>query len=86
MEWCEHLIKGESFYNKHLDPYSLVFKGEHWKFCPICGAPRPKEKSLQEKIDSILMRHLFRSEIYTTHSVSIELTRIAEEHFLQKKS
>jgi len=41
MEWCEHV---DLEIAKHYTP-SL-----HWNYCPICGTPRPKEKSLEEEL------------------------------------
>lgn len=36
MEWCE------------CNPGYA--RGPHWKFCPICGTPRPVEKSMRERL------------------------------------
>lgn len=54
-KWCEHLTKGEKFYSKHLDPMELVFQGEHWKFCPICGTkcPEPEKKTLAQELHAV---------------------------------
>lgn len=41
--WCEHwTIRNGEYYSPE------IFIGKDWKFCPICGTPRPecKKKSL----------------------------------------
>ena len=45
--WCEHQYKGDG-----MTPT--------WKFCPICGTPRPTPKTLAER----LSQHLYRKHMW----------------------
>ena len=66
-EWCEHFKEGTQL---------------GWNFCPICGAPKPVEKSLYEK----MWAHWAEPCIVNGESSSCKkcfehLVKIAEEHF-----
>lgn len=50
-KWCEHFIKDDSgerlneywAYEKYEDLAEVTLVPKGWKFCPICGKPRPKD-------------------------------------------
>ena len=48
--WCEHMQSGKVFCIEvgHLKDLQA------WHFCPICGTPRPTEKSLSEEFKTII--------------------------------
>ena len=80
--WCEHLaISGK-------DVHAFVpTTDEHWKFCPICGTPRPVEKSLAEKFDEYCGDTLSFGERHGDRMSAIkEMAEIAEQHFREKKN
>lgn len=60
MKWCQHLTWNDCGRWEYCDnvgtfldhPMNKGFDG--WKFCPICGAKRPEQKTLAEKIGEIL--------------------------------
>lgn len=47
--WCEHVV----WHKRHIEQWWLFSVGSEkvvewdWKFCPICGTPRPNEKVTQ---------------------------------------
>lgn len=47
-EWCEHIrIATDGSYNCNIGSMSWYFNDSSiWKFCPICGTPRPEPMSL----------------------------------------
>ncbi len=70
--WCVHINS-----DLELGSQSTVFG--NWMFCPICGTPRPKEISLEEKF-----RAWMQSDAWRVLDAPHALAKIAEEHF--KKS
>lgn len=74
-KWCEHCeikIGSDGVYKNSAYSYG-------WKFCPICGTPRPADKTLAEKIrwldhDSEACKRVFS---YT------DIANCALEHFLK---
>jgi hypothetical protein len=75
-EWCTHCKPGSMWY---------VGKGYYpdfpaWNFCPICGTPRPKDKTLEEKFE----KHMRNDDWMLSDSIrqdAINLAKIATEHF-----
>lgn len=55
---------------------------ENFKFCPVCGTPRPVEKSLAEKFEKWLRTPVY-DKTHDCNSAGAELAKIAEEHFRQ---
>lgn len=51
-EWCNHCYKSKSFLSVkgYFWNSQLIDEDWGWMFCPICGAPRPKEESLRERL------------------------------------
>lgn len=62
-EWCNHVRRDRSFVGgfkvlicEETNEHHSV---EKWKFCPVCGTPRPEEKkSLVERLKQAKTRHL----------------------------
>ena len=83
MKWCEHVFWGKSIDGSN-EGWSLCgdiqFSKElNWKFCPICGTPRPVEKSLAEKF--------YESPFMCSRLGDCrELEKIAEQHFKDKNA
>lgn len=84
MKWCEHSFEvlGEMRFYREIrvgiaKQTGSVVVGNNWHFCPICGTPRPKEKSLAEKM---------KESVYATVACGWDdyqkLEKIAEQHFL----
>lgn len=50
--WCEHSVICEEIgaLQKLTADTVYVSKSSSWKFCPICGTPRPKQSSLVEEL------------------------------------
>lgn len=77
-EWCEHL-----------KPYAhktvFTFEGEMWKFCPICGVERPKEKSKEEKL-ALELRTVYELEHAEDNSIKDVWDAVARAamEFLEK--
>ena len=62
MKWCEHHYEEESHgidLIKLPSGKSMAWGGlnnkDHFKYCPYCGTPRPKEKSLEEELEEELI-------------------------------
>ena len=70
MKWCEHVDAREQ----------CTFEIAGMKFCPTCGTPRPKEKSLAEKL-----REQFYTPATTIPVAECDrwerVAKVAEEHF-----
>ena len=89
--WCEHIswMNGTCSINSGWWQYSDTHKSFaielsviQINFCPICGTPRPKEKSLAEKLKYACYPG-YHSEIwYELDWESVALA--AEEHFKNK--
>ena len=79
--WCEHMKNkgdGLKLYKWHDDSIHSLGQShtEYFQFCPICGTPRPKEKSLAEKFMDI--------PFPMTRLCADKLSDIASEHFKNK--
>ena len=87
MKWCEHLKqeeKGVWWITYPRGGYSWTI-GDENMFCPICGTPRPKEKTLEEKmadrLNGFYKHRLIEADIWT---IANALTSVANEHFNSK--
>ena len=82
MKWCEHCNDEFCRWETWVTHLSNV-----WKFCPICGTPRPKEKTLEEKFKARLEMNpsgdLALTWIVDQWTIK-KLAEIAEEHFRVK--
>ena len=76
MKWCEHCNDEFCRWGTWVTHLSNV-----WKFCPICGTPRPKEKTLEEKFKQWSKRIIGESNY---PEMAKDLANIAEEHFKAK--
>lgn len=78
MKWCEHIHWGKNIVRQEgwCLGSDMIVDHQDWKFCPMCGARRPKEKELWEKFWEWLQSHR-----YDTDVAGKELAKIAEEHF-----
>lgn len=62
---------------------------DHFSFCPLCGTPRPKEKTLEEKFVEVFER---RSVNYAelgfgpSQPLQCELAEISRQHFQDLKT
>jgi len=45
MKWCSHMVVGVKISVSNRD-----LRAMEWKFCPVCGTPKPVEKELAEKL------------------------------------
>ena len=89
-KWCEH-IKGQEGtiyttinYDFGRCSTSVPF---YINFCPICGTPRPKEKSLEEKLEAVFNSHSHETcELHKSSHCSVikHLAETAEAHFKEK--
>ena len=52
-KWCEHIKSGEGVFKCHYHTWDKQTTG--WKFCPLCGKPRPAEK---KKLEDVLCETL----------------------------
>ena len=81
--WCQHLrwnCRSKEWVEAGYESYTNMTRHVHensWNFCPICGTPRPKEKTLAEKFGEFL----FDSKNIMKGGVAENLARIAEDHF-----
>ena len=46
MKWCKHIKRFDLGWSFNLPSGILIIR--NWKFCPICGKPRPKLKVHEE--------------------------------------
>lgn len=69
MKWCEHFPDG----------VIKAYWGHEWNFCPICGNPRPKEKTLEEKFGEFWGTNLQRNK--SAYETLHQMAKIAEEHY-----
>ena len=67
--WCEHLSDDARLYSDAIK--------EDFKFCPICGTPRPTERTLAEKFRNVI----YREDYGLGPSLIKELIAITEEHY-----
>lgn len=54
-----------------------------WMFCPICGTPRPKEKSLVDKFMEEWGRYILNPD--SQMKLFDRFEKIAEEHYVSSK-
>lgn len=58
--WCEHIQwnkRIKEFVEKGYEHYTNMPRNVHevdWKFCPICGTPRPTPKPLVERLADVI--------------------------------
>lgn len=82
MKWCEHI---KPYLGIQVPSMGWVtqFPVECWMCCPICGTPRPKEKTLREKFQSFLESRVENSLGYMTkeQKAADQLAEIAEAHY-----
>ena len=86
-EWCEHCIHSPMPNDrKEFHLKGMMIYCDKFNFCPICGTPRPREKSLAEKFEDA--NNLFLevpetdTRIYKLKRESAEkLADIATTHF-----
>ena len=70
-KWCEH-IKMDSngglqmFYGNR--PQDWAFCDDEFKFCPICGTPRPSEPSKRGKLAKIIQQAYLKSDYNSTET------------------
>ena len=91
MKWCEHMIssKDDSKFDEDKDGYAYCDgyfeKVSRWKLCPICGTPRPKEQTLEEKF--IKMFKQSGEQVYANlpSGFITYLAQTAIEHFEETK-
>ena len=83
--WCEHLEASPKLYNKHLDPMALVFRGEYWQFCPICSTPRPKSKTLEEKVAEEIRAYQRRFTCPTPEDIAAVAIQAVREYDKESK-
>jgi hypothetical protein len=86
-EWCYHLQnrgEGLKLYQDGANKSHILGQSHttYFQFCPICGAPRPTEKTLEQK---------FREYLFTRYPLIknddvVWLVKTAEEHYGGKKS
>ena len=100
-EWCEH-IKFDNVSSNPNKINNIYYLGElnrlfipvdeEWNLCPMCGAKRPKNKELWEKLE-IAFLDLSSLAIDTPFGpikdqaqkeIFKKLEKIAEEHFKQE--
>lgn len=87
--WCEHIIKKpeNSFWTpQHYFIQNSIERG--WHFCPICGTPRPKAKTLEEKFREVFDKRNVKYMDFGTdcqQPLESQLVRLATEHFNQKE-
>jgi len=81
-QWCKHIEYGQ--YSpmckpdyRFKDEDSVTYLTTSWNLCPICGTPRPKEKTLAQKFREYLP--------YAGSDMYEGLARIAEDHFKRTK-
>ena len=74
-EWCEHT----NWHNMTATEVSNYCDSRNWNFCPICGTPRPKEKSKRERLADKFKFHLSQMYVpyYTDSTIAEELSEIA---------
>jgi hypothetical protein len=78
-EWCEHTRHEAHWEKDWLVVGGHGLNGKDFMFCPICGTPRPTEKTLAEKFREYLP--------YAGSDMNLEgLAAIAAEHYGGKKS
>lgn len=87
MKWCEHTKPGKVFEIPNWLNPRVIHAGD-WNFCPICGTPRPQEKSLEQKfkefLDSEGCELMLKTNPRVLHDEDYILRiikQIAEEHF-----
>jgi hypothetical protein len=78
--WCEHTDKVRSITVNYLSDGTLTIP--YFNYCPECGTPRPKEKTLAEKFCDA---HPICKQHGRPHmSVCEILAKVAEDHFKGK--
>lgn len=95
MKWCAHHYESDCHgidMIKFPSGMELCAGGtqhqDRFKFCPICGTPRPKEKTLAEKF-RMQCEEMFSSETADklSHSgIYLDLEKIALAHFEESQS
>lgn len=66
--WCEHMdnYKSEKWY----------LADKEFQFCPVCGTPKPKEESLEEKFETFWNLAKFNNQ-----TIFKDLASVARKHF-----
>ena len=86
--WCSHVNNncesGKWSAEDYAAPYFQrnYYVSDNVKFCPICAAPRPVEKSLEEKFRDWFVEEKSNKDFCSLASES--LSKIAEEHYRGK--
>ena len=88
MKWCEHIKMGKDWpYMNTLYYSNGEYRGLHIleeKFCPICGTPRPVEKTLAEKINEWFVNNGMFTKGYDSSFEAKHLAEVAEQHFKER--
>ena len=91
--WCEHIhLKQEiehpkAWYFDNGKEQYFLYCAEFWKFCPICGTPRPAVKTLGEKFREL--GNMFQNLQLSHHNGKGYyecMAEIAEEWFKSKQN
>jgi len=89
MEWscCWQGMEGTGNMMAYMGVYYIP---KTWKHCPICGTPRPKEKTLEEKLFECQLDEKKYKGLQDCPQETKEwykqLAEIARKHFEEKKS
>jgi hypothetical protein len=50
MKWCKHIVMGNVYaWIMKLKSHEDTYLSAEWKFCPFCGAARPKKSATVRK-------------------------------------
>lgn len=85
MKWCRHMDFSKDCLPLDERSHVAIMMKHDWQFCPICSAPRPKERTLEEKmadrLNGFYKHRLIEADILT---IAHALSQTAEEHFRDK--